>query len=112
MSTPAIHPLSVKTYSITKPRAPARSAPAERHSRLMFATAAPVLFDGLGADVVVDSELLPAPDAVLAVEAVVWLLPPATVVVAAGVVSAFPLDVVAEPVESPGNSVPAHSWGS
>jgi hypothetical protein len=87
----------------------------------MFATAAPVLFDGLGADVVVDSELLPAPDAVLAAEAVVWLLPPAAVVVTAGVVSALPLDevvsalsldVVAEPVEAPGNSVPAHSWGS
>jgi hypothetical protein len=110
----------VKVYSIMKPKAPATSAPAERHSRLMFATAAPVLVDGLDADVVVDLALLPVLDAVLAVEPVVWLLPPAADVVGAGVVLALPLDevvsvlpdVVAEPVEAPGNSVPAHSLGS
>lgn len=90
----------------------------------MFATAAPVLFAALDADVVADWVLLLALVAVLTEEAVVWLLFPAAVVAALvaavvaavvlavvgeEVVSALPLDVVVEVVESLGNNAPAHS---
>lgn len=82
-----------------------------------------MLVAALDADVVVDWVLLPALVAVLTEEAVVWLFPAAVVaalvaavvaavvlaVVGEEVVSALPLAVVVEVVESLGNNAPAHS---